>query len=234
MYGRAIVEISTAFCHISASFRFDRCTLGYTVVPGERVQNERVRISGGIVMNLFKILIAASVVAFGGASANAATVSCGVDTVQFTLEIAVDADCFAGNDLGNGGIEDGNLEILGYDGWTLGDSTGATGDGVVTFSDTPTVGATSGTWGIASYGEYDPLLLILKSGPYYGGFLISEAVSGLSGSWSILDLGNEEPKQLSHTSLYYGPIDPIPLPAAGWLLLGGLGGLAAMKRRRKS
>ncbi|SMX22594.1 VPLPA-CTERM sorting domain-containing protein [Boseongicola aestuarii] len=27
---------------------------------------------------------------------------------------------------------------------------------------------------------------------------------------------------------------PIPLPAAGWLLIGGLGGLAAMKRRKKA
>ena len=30
------------------------------------------------------------------------------------------------------------------------------------------------------------------------------------------------------------PPEVIPLPAAGWLLLGGLGGLAALKRRRKA
>ena len=30
------------------------------------------------------------------------------------------------------------------------------------------------------------------------------------------------------------PPDPIPLPAAGWLLIAGLGGLAAMKRRKAS
>ena len=30
-----------------------------------------------------------------------------------------------------------------------------------------------------------------------------------------------------------GP-DPIPLPAAGWLLIGGVGALVAMKRRQKA
>jgi len=29
-------------------------------------------------------------------------------------------------------------------------------------------------------------------------------------------------------------VEPIPLPAAGWMLLAGVGGLAAMKRRRKA
>lgn len=29
-------------------------------------------------------------------------------------------------------------------------------------------------------------------------------------------------------------VSPVPLPAAGWMLLAGLGGLAAMKRRKKS
>ena len=31
-----------------------------------------------------------------------------------------------------------------------------------------------------------------------------------------------------------GTISPVPLPAAGWLLLTGLGGLAAMRKKRKS
>lgn len=31
-----------------------------------------------------------------------------------------------------------------------------------------------------------------------------------------------------------GPTSPVPLPAAGWMLLAGIGGLAAMKRRKKA
>lgn len=33
--------------------------------------------------------------------------------------------------------------------------------------------------------------------------------------------------------VYVEKIDPVPLPAAGWMLIAGMGGLAAMKRRSK-
>jgi hypothetical protein len=35
-------------------------------------------------------------------------------------------------------------------------------------------------------------------------------------------------------TVYSFKATPVPLPAAGWLLLGGLGGLVAMKRRKKA
>jgi hypothetical protein len=38
---------------------------------------------------------------------------------------------------------------------------------------------------------------------------------------------------ISHVS-FYDSMEVIPLPAAGWLLLGGLGGLYAMKRRKRA
>lgn len=40
-------------------------------------------------------------------------------------------------------------------------------------------------------------------------------------------------EDISHVSFYNtGDMTPIPLPAAGWLLLAGIGGLAAMRRRK--
>lgn len=43
--------------------------------------------------------------------------------------------------------------------------------------------------------------------------------------------------QLSSQALdgpIFDPTPPIPLPAAGWLMIAGLGGLAALRRRRKA
>jgi hypothetical protein len=38
---------------------------------------------------------------------------------------------------------------------------------------------------------------------------------------------------LSHGSIYYQPATPIPLPAAAWLILAGIGSLGFASRRRK-
>jgi hypothetical protein len=40
---------------------------------------------------------------------------------------------------------------------------------------------------------------------------------------------------ISHVSFYdTGKMPPVPLPAAGWLMLAGLGGLAALRQRRRA
>ena len=44
--------------------------------------------------------------------------------------------------------------------------------------------------------------------------------------------GSNDPAGVPDAAL--AGIEVVPLPAAGWLLLGGLGGLAAMKRRKKA
>ena len=44
-----------------------------------------------------------------------------------------------------------------------------------------------------------------------------------------------ERAQIVDKLLYVAPhMSAVPLPAAGWMLIAGLGGLAAMKRRKKA
>ena len=57
------------------------------------------------------------------------------------------------------------------------------------------------------------------------------------GNWFVNDLlnaGGNNP-DMSNVRLFgTEPLAPIPLPAAGWLLLAGLGGLAAARRMKKA
>ena len=77
----------------------------------------------------------------------------------------------------------------------------------------------------------DNALLAFKTGsgtdtPSWAAFKLSE-LGEISGSWSV-----NTKQDLSNISLWGTPT-VIPLPAAGWLLLAGLGSLALLRRRRK-
>jgi|GEM_PF-3847227 len=80
-----------------------------------------------------------------------------------------------------------------------------------------------------------PTYLAVKAGgkgASGGGYVIYSITPGDT-SGSVPDFADYIDKDISHVSFYDGTA-VIPLPAAGWLLLGGLGGLAALKRRRKT
>ena len=68
------------------------------------------------------------------------------------------------------------------------------------------------------------------------GYLIFDGMNTTSSDWNTMGLVNGGEKQpgLSHISYWSAPLSPVPLPAAGWLLIAGLGGIAAMKRRTKA
>ena len=84
-----------------------------------------------------------------------------------------------------------------------------------------------GTFSNADFSGLTNPLLVFKSGPTFGAF--SLATTGpVSGSWTYSGQGS-----LSHVSLYASTA-PVPLPAAGLMLAGALGGLGALRRRRKN
>ena len=92
------------------------------------------------------------------------------------------------------------------------------------------LGGTSGTFSLDTTGFID-ILLVFKTGngggnPDFAAFSLAPP-GPTTGNWSVsLQQG------LSHVSLYGSPA-PIPLPAAGFLLLTALGGLGLTARRRR-
>lgn len=98
-------------------------------------------------------------------------------------------------------------------------------------------GTLSGTWSVDTFGGYTQVALVVKGGAEaWVAYMLD--LTSLSGTWSTADLINDGGKQpgLSHMSLYVADFKPstVPLPAGAPLLLAGLAGLAALRRKRTS
>jgi hypothetical protein len=92
----------------------------------------------------------------------------------------------------------------------------------------------NGTWSFigGSSVTHLPAYMVVKAATNWALYALDGA---LSGDWSTSGLMTPNGKNqagVSHIS-FYNSVAPVPLPAAGWLLAAGLGGLGALARRRK-
>ncbi|MBC7478924.1 MAG: VPLPA-CTERM sorting domain-containing protein [Pseudorhodobacter sp.] len=185
-------------------------------------------------------LVAALVVAGFAGMAGAATVqplcSPGSVTVSTACQTVIDNnDSTADMNGFNGGTG-----VFGINDWVLADKSDQAnpedlGDGSIDL--TSNGDGQSGTWSVDTFAGYTQAALVVKGGAEaWVAYMLD--VTNLSGTWSTADLlngGGQQP-DLSHLSLYVSNPVPsaVPLPAGAPLLLAGLAGLAALRRKRRA
>jgi hypothetical protein len=198
----------------------------------------------GVKMSLSKSIIVAGVLAFSAGVANAATTAyCpeeNYDGTVFSLTAdSGDVSCVDWGDEPNGfeGIVEATLgvDLILLDKSDDGDS-GLSPNAFSAVSGFLTSGS-SGAFNIILEDAYDYYVAIFKTGggqnsPSWAAFSFTELPVDDNGGFTWAISGQNG---LSHVELFgVGEKDTpeVPLPAAGFLLLGGLGGLMAMRRRK--
>lgn len=182
----------------------------------------------------------------------AAAATCNPANVTTDPGIAASA-CLQANPLGPGGnttLHQMNSQtIFGFgdanpDGqrWTIADKIDVGGSLLgsffsITVTETKGGAALGGTWSLLPglvFAPGESYAMVLKGTTSSFVYLLD--TSSTFGTWSTADLrtGPQGRNQagLSNITLM-GTAAPIPLPAAAWLLLGGIAGLGAVARRRR-
>lgn len=206
-------------------------------------------LAGGLMLSA-QAASAASITleSLGQCSADPSTATNGIVVGDVTGNLGGATDCWGtvdGNDPeGDGftyaGVSYGFIskveELKDDDGFVIGEKTEGTDIGL-TVNDG--LGSSSGTWAFdglpSGLGDF---LIVLKAAnsPGYAvwSFFGDPANTSVYGSWNVAWTAGESsnPAGLSHLSVYAAP-NVVPLPAAGWLLLMGLGGLGFASRRKR-
>jgi hypothetical protein len=188
---------------------------------------------------LSRIAFAALLAAAGFAAAPSQAATCSAANVTGSTA------CQAKMPLGTGAAAmnafKGGTGVFGVTGWTdlgkisTGDEDGAFADGFLSL--TTANSHSNGAWSLA------PGFKLAKGGVYA---LVLEGckdtvaylLDGIStsGAWANLDLRGKNGKKVTelHGATLVGTASPapVPLPAAAWLLLGGLASFGAVSRRR--
>lgn len=203
-------------------------------------------------MTIKKIVLAASIL-FAASSANASTVTLAgggttdqCDLANLTVSVACDGDFSTANNGGNvaGTDLDGLFSLDGQvlTGWSLLDQIGSvdssgeqvSADGLFEFT---TTDRESGSWSLIdpfAFAANKLYIFTLKGSTNQVAYVMDGAT--LLGDWSNGDLSTKKFKipQLSNVRLFEIETAVIPVPAAGFMLLLGLGGLAAVRRRKSA
>lgn len=183
-------------------------------------------------LTIFTLSAAAGLAVMAALPANAATVTCGKVTYGLIQDgIALTGVCGTDN---NDFAANVNLVSPAPGGgvWVLADKSDDAGSGnqeAMFANPVPASGQT--TWAVLNPFNYPSLLVTLKQSNTYATFAL-DMTKALSGTWSTSGPGKSV-NDLSHASVFVsGEPAPIPVPAAGFLLVTAVGGLAALRRRK--
>ena len=169
---------------------------------------------------VFGVALSAAVMLFASLNAASAAVCGNVDYTLTQDGTTLTPICGSPN-------EEGASQYAPVNGWSLADTYGG-GPATTSGADLTLTGQ---NWSVTNSGMFPELAIALKQG---NGFAFYELnlTAALSGMWSTAGPGNST-NDYSHINLWVrgNPTTPVPLPAAGWMLLAGLGGLTLMRRK---